>query len=62
MNGSAIVAAETRAVRAAIRGTGQFASVDDLLTGEENLPMTADLLHPPKAEGKPAARRARTAR
>jgi hypothetical protein len=36
--------------------TGRFASVDDLLTGEENLLMTADLLHLPKAEGEPAAR------
>ncbi|MEV4246870.1 ATP-binding cassette domain-containing protein [Streptosporangium canum] len=46
------VATETKAVRAAIGVTGQFASVDDLLTGEENLLMMADLLHLPKAEGK----------
>lgn len=45
-------------MRAAIGVTGQFASVDDLLTGEENLLLMADLVHLPKAEGKPAARRA----
>ncbi|MEU7910383.1 ATP-binding cassette domain-containing protein [Microbispora bryophytorum] len=45
------VATETKAVRAAIGVTGQFASVDDLLTGEENLLLMADLLHLPKAEG-----------
>jgi ABC-2 type transport system ATP-binding protein len=37
------VAAETRAVRAAIGVTGQFAAVDDLLTGQENLQLMADL-------------------
>ncbi|WP_188188430.1 ATP-binding cassette domain-containing protein [Nonomuraea sp. SYSU D8015] len=46
------VATQTKAVRAAIGVTGQFASVDDLLTGEENLLMMADLLHLPKKEGK----------
>ncbi|MEV4183158.1 ATP-binding cassette domain-containing protein [Streptosporangium canum] len=51
------VATETKAVRAAIGVTGQFASVDDLLTGEENLLMMADLLHLPKAEGKRIAGR-----
>ncbi|MEU7745647.1 ATP-binding cassette domain-containing protein [Nonomuraea sp. NPDC049158] len=51
------VATETKAVRAAIGVTGQFASVDDLLTGEENLLMMADLLHLPKAEGKRVAGR-----
>ncbi|MBP2707991.1 ATP-binding cassette domain-containing protein [Microbispora sp. RL4-1S] len=51
------VATETRAVRAAIGVTGQFASVDDLLTGEENLLMMADLLHLPKAEGRRVAAR-----
>jgi ABC-2 type transport system ATP-binding protein len=39
------IATETRAVRAAIGVTGQFASVDDLLTGEENLRLMADLQH-----------------
>ncbi|MFI9572862.1 ATP-binding cassette domain-containing protein [Microbispora rosea] len=51
------VATETRAVRAAIGVTGQFASVDDLLTGEENLLLMADLLHLPKAEGRRIAGR-----
>ncbi|MBN6057389.1 ATP-binding cassette domain-containing protein [Nonomuraea sp. RK-328] len=51
------VVTETRAVRAAIGVTGQFASVDDLLTGEENLLLMADLLHLPKAEGRGVARR-----
>src|SRR5262245_21523508 len=51
------VAAETKAVRAEIGVTGQFASVDDLLTGEENLLMMADLLHLPKAEGRRVASR-----
>ncbi|MEV0424794.1 ATP-binding cassette domain-containing protein [Streptosporangium canum] len=51
------VATETRAVRVAIGVTGQFASVDDLLTGEENLLMMADLLHLPRAEGKRIAGR-----
>ncbi|RJL35982.1 ATP-binding cassette domain-containing protein [Bailinhaonella thermotolerans] len=55
--GTAVVAGhdlltETRAVRAAIGVTGQFASVDGLLTGEENLLMMADLLRLPKAEGR----------
>ena len=39
------VAAETTAVRAVIGVTGQFAAVDDLLTGEENLRLMADLHH-----------------
>ncbi|HSZ30520.1 MAG TPA: ATP-binding cassette domain-containing protein, partial [Pseudonocardiaceae bacterium] len=39
------VAAEARAVRAVIGVTGQFAAVDDLLTGEENLRLMADLHH-----------------
>ncbi|GLX01421.1 ATP-binding cassette domain-containing protein [Microtetraspora sp. NBRC 16547] len=51
------VVTETKAVRAAIGVTGQFASVDDLLTGEENLLLMADLLHLPKAEGKRVAGR-----
>ena len=48
------------AVRAAIGVTGQFSAVDDLLTGEENLLLMADLHHLGRARG-PAARR-RTAR
>ncbi|WP_433508687.1 ATP-binding cassette domain-containing protein [Nonomuraea sp. CA-143628] len=51
------VATQTRAVRAAIGVSGLFAPVDDLLTGEENLLMTADLLHLPKAEGERVAGR-----
>src|SRR5689334_21614331 len=39
------VAAETKAVRAAIGVTGQFAAVDELLTGQENLQLMADLKH-----------------
>jgi len=37
------VATETKAVRAAIGVTGQFAAVDELLTGRENLRLMADL-------------------
>ncbi|WP_433758046.1 ATP-binding cassette domain-containing protein [Nocardia sp. CA-135398] len=37
------IASETKAVRAAIGVTGQFAAVDDLLTGEENLRLMADI-------------------
>jgi ABC-2 type transport system ATP-binding protein len=46
------VATETRAVRAVIGVTGQFAAVDDLLTGEENLQLMADLHHLRAGEGK----------
>ena len=46
------VASETRAVRAAIGVTGQFASVDDLLTGEENLRLMVELHHVQGARGK----------
>lgn len=46
------VVTETKAVRAVIGVTGQFASVDELLTGRENLQMMADLLHLPKKDGK----------
>ncbi|WP_280418656.1 ATP-binding cassette domain-containing protein [Nocardia carnea] len=37
------ITTETRAVRAAIGVTGQFAAVDDLLTGAENLELMADI-------------------
>ncbi|MBP2326969.1 ABC-2 type transport system ATP-binding protein [Kibdelosporangium banguiense] len=40
------------AVRAAIGVTGQFSAVDNLLTGEENLLLMADLHHLGRAEGK----------
>jgi ABC-2 type transport system ATP-binding protein len=46
------VAAETRAVRAAIGVTGQFAAVDELLTGQENLQLMADLKRLGSAEGR----------
>jgi ABC-2 type transport system ATP-binding protein len=46
------VATEAGAVRAVIGVTGQFAAVDDLLTGEENLQLMADLHQLPAAEGK----------
>ena len=47
------VARNPAAVRAAIGVTGQFSAVDDLLTGEENLLLMADLHH----LGRAAARR-----
>ncbi|AVT32571.1 ABC transporter [Plantactinospora sp. BC1] len=40
------------AVRAAIGVTGQFSAVDNLLTGEENLLLMADLHHLPRGEGR----------
>lgn len=46
------VATETRAVRAVIGVTGQFAAVDDLLTGQENLQLMADLHHLRAGEGR----------
>jgi ABC-2 type transport system ATP-binding protein len=46
------VATEARAVRAVIGVTGQFAAVDDLLTGQENLQLMADLHHLRAGEGK----------
>src|SRR5579863_5204821 len=39
------VATQARQVRTVIGVTGQFAAVDDLLTGEENLQLMADLHH-----------------
>ncbi|MFE4695531.1 ATP-binding cassette domain-containing protein [Streptomyces sp. NPDC056738] len=45
-------AREARAVRAAIGVTGQFSAVDNLITGEENMLLMADLHHLPKAEGR----------
>ncbi len=50
------LAREPDAVRAAIGVTGQFSAVDNLLTGEENLLLMADLNHLAKSE-----RRRRTA-
>jgi ABC-2 type transport system ATP-binding protein len=46
------VGTEAKAVRALIGVTGQFAAVDDLLTGEENLRLMADLHHLRAREGK----------
>jgi ABC-2 type transport system ATP-binding protein len=46
------VATETKAVRGVIGVTGQFAAVDDLLTGEENLQLMVDLHHLRADEGK----------
>jgi ABC-2 type transport system ATP-binding protein len=46
------LAGQPQAVRAAIGVTGQFSAVDDLLTGEENLILMADLHHLGRAEGR----------
>jgi ABC-2 type transport system ATP-binding protein len=46
------VATRAKSVRAVIGVTGQFAAVDDLLTGEENLQLMADLHHLRAAEAK----------
>ena len=43
---------EPEAVRAAIAVTGQFSAVDNLLTGEENLRLMADLRHLGREEGR----------
>ena len=39
-------------IRAAIGVTGQFSAVDNLLTGQENLQLMADLNHLPRDEGR----------
>jgi ABC-2 type transport system ATP-binding protein len=46
------VVKEPDAVRAAIAVTGQFSAVDNLLTGEENLILMADLHHLGRREGR----------
>jgi ABC-2 type transport system ATP-binding protein len=46
------VATEAKAVRAAIGVTGQFAAVDELLTGQENLQLMVDLSPVPARDGK----------
>ena len=46
------VARDPDAVRSAIGVTGQFSAVDNLLTGEENLLLMADLRHLDRAEGR----------
>src|SRR5579859_4140907 len=49
------LAREPDAVRAAIGVTGQFSAVDNLLTGEENLLLMADLYHLGRREGRKRA-------
>ena len=46
------IAREPDAIRAAIGVTGQFSAVDNLLTGEENLMLMANLQHLGRAEGR----------
>ncbi|HEX9039006.1 MAG TPA: ATP-binding cassette domain-containing protein [Ktedonobacterales bacterium] len=46
------VAREPAKARAAIGVTGQFSAVDNLLTGEENLLLMAELRHLPRREGR----------
>jgi ABC-2 type transport system ATP-binding protein len=46
------VVREADEVRKAIGVTGQFSAVDNLLTGEENLLLMADLNHLDRAEGR----------
>ncbi len=46
------VATEAKAVRAEIGVTGQFAAVDELLTGQENLQLMVDLSPVPANDGK----------
>ena len=46
------IATETRDIRKVIGVTGQFAAVDDLLTGAENLQLMADLHHLRAGEGE----------
>src|SRR6185437_4182849 len=46
------IATQTKAVRAVVGVTGQFAAVDELLTGQENLQLMADLKRVGPAEGK----------
>jgi len=51
------LAREPDAVRAAIGVTGQFSAVDNLLTGQENLLLMADLHHLAKGDGRRLAAR-----
>jgi ABC-2 type transport system ATP-binding protein len=46
------LATEPQAVRAAIGVTGQFSAVDNLITGEENMLLMADLHHLSKVDGR----------
>ncbi|MER6422777.1 ATP-binding cassette domain-containing protein [Streptomyces sp. NPDC001137] len=49
------LATDAQAVRAAIGVTGQFSAVDNLITGEENMLLMADLHHLPRREGQQVA-------
>jgi ABC-2 type transport system ATP-binding protein len=49
------LATDPQAVRAAIGVTGQFSAVDNLITGEENMLLMADLHHLSKDAGRLAA-------
>ncbi|GAA2715620.1 daunorubicin resistance protein DrrA family ABC transporter ATP-binding protein [Streptomyces luteosporeus] len=49
------LATESQAVRAAIGVTGQFSAVDNLITGEENMLLMADLHHLSRREGRRTA-------
>src|SRR5437016_5152911 len=49
------LAREPDAIRAAIGVTGQFSAVDNLLTGEENLLLMADLHHLSRSGGRKRA-------
>ncbi|MFC8826609.1 ATP-binding cassette domain-containing protein [Streptomyces sp. NPDC057137] len=49
------LAADPQAVRAAIGVTGQFSAVDNLITGEENMLLMADLHHLSRGEGRRTA-------
>jgi ABC-2 type transport system ATP-binding protein len=51
------LAREPDAVRAAIGVTGQFSAVDNLLTGQENLLLMADLHHLARGDGRRLAAR-----
>jgi ABC-2 type transport system ATP-binding protein len=46
------IATQTKAVRAVVGVTGQFAAVDELLTGQENLQLMADLKRVGSGEGR----------
>ncbi|MFF3311333.1 ATP-binding cassette domain-containing protein [Streptomyces sp. NPDC002952] len=46
------IAGSPDGVRAAIGVTGQFSAVDNLITGEENMLLMADLHHLPREEGR----------
>ena len=53
--GGHALATDPQAVRAMIGVTGQFSAVDNLITGEENMLLMADLHHLSKEEGRRAA-------